>query len=180
MPATAPGVQLTIARARPHLPRRSALPPIDCWPLAHDVRGQFRIAKAAELPQLLRRPRVLKDRMVHAEGIQLTVTEAVDRGAHPLHQRRQLALVISRHCFPRRRRSDSAGMDRGRPRPDPCSPQARSSRPTTTGELRLSAASPPGGAPGPRRAQRFVRPRQRANRPRPTRAGPAWDPSQRP
>lgn len=81
--------------------RCSALPPIDRWPITHDVRGQLGVAEVAELPQFLRRPRVLEEGLVDAEGIQLATAESVDRGAHALHQGSQLALVVRRYGLAR-------------------------------------------------------------------------------
>src|SRR3954470_22208986 len=69
--------------------------------MAHHGRCQLGVAKVAEFPQFLRRPRVLKEDLVDAEGIQVAATETVDRGTDALHQRSQLALVVSRHGLSR-------------------------------------------------------------------------------
>jgi len=58
--------------------RRTEFPPIDKWAVADEFGDQFRIAKVAELPQRLRRPRVLEQDVVDLERIQLTNAEAVD------------------------------------------------------------------------------------------------------
>ena len=78
-------------------PRGPALPPIDRRLLAHDRRGELSVAHVAELPELLGCPRVLEQDSVDVERIELTITEAVDCCAHPLHQQRQLGLVVRRH-----------------------------------------------------------------------------------
>ena len=68
--------------------RRAEFPPIDRWAVADQSSDHFRIAKVAELPQLLRRPRILEEDVVDSERIQLTTAEAVDRRADPLDQTR--------------------------------------------------------------------------------------------
>ena len=79
--------------------RRAEFPPIDRWAVADQSSDHFRIAKVAELPQLLRRPRILEEDVVDSERIQLTTAEAVDRRADPLDQTSQLILVICRHSL---------------------------------------------------------------------------------
>jgi len=59
--------------------RRPELPPIDGWAVAEESSDEFRIAEVAELPQFLRRPRVLEQDLVNVKGVQLTTTEAVNR-----------------------------------------------------------------------------------------------------
>ena len=68
------------------LPRRSALPPVDYRTLTHEVRSELGIAKVAELPQFLRRPRILKEDLINLEGVQLAVTEALEHSSHVLLQ----------------------------------------------------------------------------------------------
>jgi hypothetical protein len=43
----------------------------------------------------------VEEGLVDVERIQLATTEAVDRGAHALHQRSQLGLVVRRHRLAR-------------------------------------------------------------------------------
>lgn len=80
---------------------RSALPPIHCWLIPDDLGGDLGSPKVAELPQFLRRARVLEESPVDAEGIQLAFPEVVYRGAHAIHQRSQLALVVGPDDLPR-------------------------------------------------------------------------------
>jgi len=59
--------------------RRPEFPPIDGWAVADESSDEFRIAQIAELPQFLRRPRVLEQDLVNIKGIHLTTPEAVNR-----------------------------------------------------------------------------------------------------
>ena len=59
--------------------RRPEFPPIHEFAVADESSDEFRIAQIAELPQLLRRPRVLEQDMVNIEGIHRTAPEAVNR-----------------------------------------------------------------------------------------------------
>ena len=59
--------------------RRPEFPPIDEFAVADESSDEFRIAQVAELPQFLRRPRVLEQDLVNIEGIHLTAPEAVNR-----------------------------------------------------------------------------------------------------
>ena len=65
--------------ARSTLFRRPEFPPIDGWAVADESSDEFRIAQIAELPQFLRRPRVLEQDLVNIKGIHLTTPEAVNR-----------------------------------------------------------------------------------------------------
>ena len=49
------------------------------WAVADESSDEFRIAQIAELPQFLRRSRVLEQDLVNFEGIHLTSPEAVNR-----------------------------------------------------------------------------------------------------
>ena len=71
------------------------------------------VPKVAEFPQFLHRPRVLKESLVDAKGIQLAVTETVDRNADALHQRSQLAQLVGPHGLSRSVSSDFADTDPG-------------------------------------------------------------------
>ena len=64
---------------RSTLSRRPEFPPIHEFAVADASSDEFRIAQIAELPQLLRRPRVLEQDLVNIEGIHLTAPEAVYR-----------------------------------------------------------------------------------------------------
>ena len=59
--------------------RRPEFPPIHEFAVADESSDEFRIAQIAELPQFLRRPRVLEQDLVNIEGIHLTAPEAVYR-----------------------------------------------------------------------------------------------------
>ena len=68
-----------VPMTRSTLSRRPEFPPIHEFAVADASSDEFRIAQIAELPQLLRRPRVLEQDLVNIEGIHLTAPEAVYR-----------------------------------------------------------------------------------------------------
>lgn len=61
----------------------------------------LRGTEGAELPQLLRCPRVLEKRLVDLEGVMAPVPETIDGSAHAVHQDGQLRFVVLRHDLPR-------------------------------------------------------------------------------
>lgn len=71
MRVEAPMAPSTLSRSR-------ELPPVDRWAVADKSSDEFRISQVAELPQFLRRPRVLEQDLVNIKGIDLTAPEAVD------------------------------------------------------------------------------------------------------
>lgn len=65
--------------------------------------GDLNVADVAELPELLRSPRVLKQHLVDWERVQFTVAEAVNRLGYVRDELSQPHLVVARHhlaCLP--------------------------------------------------------------------------------
>ena len=72
----------------------STLPPV-LWRLLNDhCRGDLYLEVVAELPQLLRRPRVLEENTIDLEGIQFAGTVAVDGLPDAIDKCSQLCAVI--------------------------------------------------------------------------------------
>jgi len=89
-------------RSGPHSGRssplswRSAFPPVVWWPLLDESGCNLRLELVAELPQLLRRPRVLEDDAIDFERIQLAGTVAVNGFPDVGDQLSQLRVVVGR------------------------------------------------------------------------------------
>ena len=75
-------------------PTRSSIPPLAGRFLPDDSRGDLNVPQDAELPELLRRPRVLKDDLVYLERVDLTGLKAFDSQPDAMDQLAELLLVI--------------------------------------------------------------------------------------
>jgi len=67
------------------------------------ARGDLNVADVAELPELLRGPRVLKQHLVDAERVQFTAAEAVSRLGYVRDELGEIRFVVARHhlaCVP--------------------------------------------------------------------------------
>ena len=65
--------------------------------------GDLNVADVAELPELLRSARVLKQHLVDAERVQFTAAEAVNRLGYVRDELSEPRLVVARHhlaCLP--------------------------------------------------------------------------------
>jgi hypothetical protein len=61
------------------------------------ARGEFNVAVIAELPELFRSTRVLEKDLVDVDGLEVTVTESVDRLGYVRDEKGELRFVVVRH-----------------------------------------------------------------------------------
>jgi len=87
------GAMSFAGRRRSVLTRRATIPPIGRRPSADDHGCDLRRREIAELPQLLGRARVLKQREVNIEGVELTDPVSVDDVSDPRYECTELSLV---------------------------------------------------------------------------------------
>jgi hypothetical protein len=86
-------------------------PPVAWW-LVPDHRGRLlHLEEVAELPQLLRRPRVLEEDPINVERVELAGTVAIDSLPDAGDEFSQLCLVIVRHHDARRSSLRLAGHE---------------------------------------------------------------------
>jgi len=74
----------------------TTIPPVAGGFLPNDSRGNLEVPQAAELPELLRRPGVLKYEFIDFKRVELTDLEAVDGRLDLTDELAQLLLVIGR------------------------------------------------------------------------------------
>jgi hypothetical protein len=76
------------------LATRPAIPPVAGPSIPDDSRGNLHLPHVAELPELLRRTRVLKDDFVDIERVNLTGLKALDGWLDATDELAELFLVI--------------------------------------------------------------------------------------
>ncbi len=93
----APRNRLTLSRkprATSPSPALPAIPPVAGRFVPDDSRGELNVTHVAELPEFLRRSRVLKDHLVDFERVDLTRLKAFDRWLDATDELAELLLVI--------------------------------------------------------------------------------------
>lgn len=79
-----------------------AFPPVAWWLVPDHRRRILHLEEVAELPQLLRRPRVLEENPINVERVELAGTVAIDRLPDAGDKFSQLCLVVVRDHDARR------------------------------------------------------------------------------
>ena len=82
------------AQATSPSPTRPAIPPVAGRLLLGHPRGDPKVPRVAELPEFLRRSRVLKDDFVDFERVDLTRLKAFEGGLDATDELAELLLVI--------------------------------------------------------------------------------------
>lgn len=81
-------------RAASPRPTSAALPPADRWFVANQPGCDLDVAQVAELPELLRCPRVLEDQFVDFESVEFAGPELFDGVTNVMDEFAQLILVV--------------------------------------------------------------------------------------